>query len=449
MNTKSNKTKSNKSRKTKKSNKRKNGGSVLASGGFGCVFSPALLCKGEQHRKPKTVSKLMITKYANEEYQYINKIRSKLKTIPNYKDYFLVEDIEMCAPDKLSQNDLSNFEKKCSALPKNDITAENINESLDNLTILNMPNGGDEVDNYIFNEEGSDDKLSILNTKLVGLLKNGIIPMNNKNIYHNDIKDSNILIDSLTNTRLIDWGFCTNYSTTDTAIPKSLINRPLQFNVPFSIILFGDFFNEKYTAYIKNGGKSDKASLKPFVVSYLKAWLKIRPGHYKVINDIMFMLFSNDLKMNPKLKWKAVEQRYTIPYIVNYIVDILVNHSHFKSDGTFDYKPYLDKVYIHIVDIWGVLSVYFSIIELLHNNYSELSKTEILLFNHIKQIIIDYLYNPRNKPIDSKELIHELEKLFENPKHNKKNIETTHLRFERINKKIRRAQTLEFVPSKK
>jgi serine/threonine protein kinase len=443
-------TKSNKSKKNNKSKKRKKGGSVLASGGFGCVFSPALLCNGEQQRKSNTVSKLMITKYANEEYNYINKIRSKLKTIPNYKDYFLVDDIQICAPDKLSQDDISNFEKKCSALPKNDITAENINESLDNLTILNMPNGGDEVDNYIFNEEGPNDKLSILNKKIIDLFKNGIIPMNNKNIYHNDIKDSNILIDSFKKTRLIDWGFCTNYLSSYTAIPKSLINRPLQFNVPFSIILFGDLFNQKYTTYKKNGGKTDKVSLKPFVVSYLKAWLKIRPGHYKVINDIMFMLFSNDLRMNTKLKWKAVEQRYTIPYIVDYIVDILVNHTHLKSDGTFDYKPYFDNVYIHNVDVWGFLSVYFSIIELLYNNYNEMNKVEILLFNRIKQIIIEYLYNHRSEPIDSNDLIrdlNELHKLFENQK---KIIQvSSKISFTRINKKIRRAQSLVLVPSNK
>lgn len=452
MNTKSNKTnktnKSNKSNKTNKSKKRKKGGSVLASGGFGCVFSPALLCKGEQQRKSNTVSKLMTTRYANEEYNFINKIREKLKEIPNYKDYFLVENIEICAPDKLSYDDLSNYKKKCSALPKDDITAKNINEHLDDIKILNMPNGGDEVDNYIFNDDG-DDKLFILNKKLIELLKNGIIPMNNKNIYHSDIKNSNILIDSSLKTRLIDWGLYTEYSPKDKMIPKMWVNRPLQFNVPFSVILFTDLFNKKYTTYIKNGGKTDKTNLKPFVVSYLKDWIKIRPGHYRVINDIMFMLFSNDLKMNIKLKWKAVEQRYTVPYIVNYIIDILVNYTHLKNDGTFDAKPYLDKVYIQIVDVWGFLSNYFAILELLYNNYDDLNKDEILMFKQIKQLILNYLYNPRSKPIDTKELIQELDKLFDYQRFNKTMQSSSKISFVRTNKKTRRAQTLVLVPSKK
>jgi serine/threonine protein kinase len=446
MNTKSNKT--NIKRKTNKSKKRKFGGSVLASGGFGCVFSPALLCKGEQQRKPKNVSKLMTTRYANEEYNFINKIREKLKTIPNYKDYFMIEDIEICAPDKLSYEDLSNFKKKCNALPKDGINEKNINDNLDNITILNMPNGGEEVDNYIFNTNAHD-KLFNLNQKLIDLFTNGIIPMNNKNIYHSDIKNSNILIDSSLKTRLIDWGLYTEYSPKDKILPKMWVNRPLQFNVPFSVILFTDLFNKRYTTYIKNGGKIDKINLKPFVVSYLKSWIKIRPGHYRVINDIMFMLFSNDLKMNSKLKWKAVEQRYTIPYIVNYIVDILVNYTHLKSDGSFDAKPYLDNVYIHIVDVWGFLSNYFAILELLYNNYNDLNKDEILLFDQIKQLILDYLYNPRSKPIDTKELIHDLDKLFDYQIFNKTMNSSSKISFIRTNKKTRRAQTLVLVPSKK
>ena len=47
------------------------GGRVLASGGYGCVFTPSLLCQREKKRKTKRVSKLMTKKNAIKEYDKI------------------------------------------------------------------------------------------------------------------------------------------------------------------------------------------------------------------------------------------------------------------------------------------------------------------------------------------------------------------------------------------
>ena len=83
------------------------GGKVLASGGFGCVFSPALKCEGETKRAKGKISKLMSEKHANEEYQEIVSIKTKLDTIKNYRDYFLIYDATLCKPDKLTSSDLT------------------------------------------------------------------------------------------------------------------------------------------------------------------------------------------------------------------------------------------------------------------------------------------------------------------------------------------------------
>ena len=94
---------------------------------------------------------------------------------------------------------------------------------------------------------------------IVKLLKKGVIPMNEKFVFHCDIKDSNVLIDDSTSDlkgRLIDWGLSTEYTPfKDEPFPKSWRNRPLQFNVPFSVIIFSDAFVEKYTKFIKDGKK--------------------------------------------------------------------------------------------------------------------------------------------------------------------------------------------------
>lgn len=398
----------NKRYKSSKSRTRKIGGSVLASGGFGCVFSPALLCKGQTKRKRNTVSKLMTEKHALEEYHDISNIRDRVKTIPNYKDYFLVDDISVCTPKALSVSDLSNF-KKCTALPKDGITANNINKSLDRILSLNIPNGGIDVDDYIF-QNGSFNKLLNLNTKLIQLLKNGIIPMNKHNIYHTDIKGSNILIDQSLKTRLVDWGLCAEYKPLNNSeFPSTWYNRPIQFNVPFSVILFTNVFKQKYKEYIQSGGKLVRNALRLFVLDYIDEWKKIRGvGHYRVINDIMYMLFSNDLKIKQSLKWNMIEKKYTIPYLVNYLVEILIHYKKTNVDGSYDVRPYLDQVFVNIVDVWGFISIYTTIIEVLFNNYKVLNENELKLFNSLKKIVLEYMYKPRITPVDINKLSNDL-----------------------------------------
>ena len=46
----------------------KRGGKFIGKGAYGCLFRPALLCKGDAARRPDHVSKLMHTQEAELEY---------------------------------------------------------------------------------------------------------------------------------------------------------------------------------------------------------------------------------------------------------------------------------------------------------------------------------------------------------------------------------------------
>ena len=396
------------------------GGKILASGAFGCVFTPALKCEGSTRREKNKISKLMIDRYALQEYEEINKIKKLLETIPNYENYFLIYDVSICRPSKLTTRDLQNF-KKCTALPKKNITRKNINQSLDKVMALTMPNGGLPVDDYLY-INGSFQKLYNLHVVLVKLLKNGILPMNNNNIYHCDIKDANVLVDvTPTNeikTRLIDWGLSTQYVPfKNSAFPTTWRNRPLQYNVPFSVILFTDAFIEKYTKYLEDGAKKDakinEGQLKPFVIDYVKFWMNERgQGHYKYINEVMFALFANSLTtISESDKPHIIETQITMEYIVDYIVDVLLHFTKFKSDGSLDLRQYLDNVFIKIVDVWGFIVTYIPIIELLSTNYNSLTKHELKIFNQLQFIFVEYLYKPRHEPIDMDSLFSDLKDL--------------------------------------
>jgi len=405
-----------------KTRKLKKGGKVIASGGYGCIFEPALKCEGTTKRESNKVSKLMTDKHAIQEYEEITSVREKLEHIRNYEDYFLINNVTLCRPAKLTATDLALFGDKCSALPKDDINKDNINSKLDQVMSLNIPHGGEPVDDYIY-RDGSYKKLYEVHTHLINLLKNGIMPMNNLHIYHSDIKDSNVLIDdenrdgkgdsNYMKARLIDWGLTVNYAPGSTSkFPHPWKNRPIQFNVPFSVVIFTDTFYNKYTKYLKDDGNVDDASLRPFVIDYLNEWMKERgAGHYKFINEIMFLLYSSTLSsVSEGSKAAVIEAEITMPIIIDYIVDVLVHYTKFKADGSLNLREYLNDVYVKIVDIWGFINVYFPFLEMLANNYMKLSSNELKMFKQLQFIFNEYLYNPRHEPINMDELFADLKR---------------------------------------
>ncbi len=347
---------------------------VIAFGGSGCVFSPALGIKSLSN----TVSKLMMNREANKEFENIVNIRSKLFDISDFEDYFFLDAVK-CKPEPLTKLELEEL-SKCKNLFTN---IENINESIDEFTVLNMPNGGLPIDDYIYND-GSFQKIYDVHHSLSKLLVKGVIPMNQMNIFHCDIKDSNILIDSEKKVRLIDWGLYAEY--VPGSFPQVWRNRPIQFNVPFSVILFTDSFQQKYAKYKSEEGE-DK--LKLFVTEYVTS--RIGTGHYDFIKGIIKLLFLN----SGQLTESEIEPQL-MEYIVNYIVKILI---HFKEDW---FREYLDNVFTKIVDIWGLIIAYYPILEVLSNSYSKLTKGEMKIFNQLKFIFVNYLYEPDKpyEPID-------------------------------------------------
>ena len=372
----------NKTKRTKKV-----GGKVIAAGGFGCVFSPALLCSSGNgtKRNTKSISKLMTKKWALEEFTEINKIKLKLRHIINYNDFFLLRNITICKPAKLTRKDLGGFRKKCSALSNDGITSTNINKHTDKLLALTMPDGGIPVDDYMVKENDLS-SMSVVNFKLIELLIKGIIPMNNAHIFHNDIKDSNILVDDKGTqiyTRLIDWGLsCTYVPNKNKALPPSWRSRPFQYNNPYSIILFSQRFADKYQEFINNvNGDITSRALSSFVDDFIGT--KYTKGHYKLMTQIIKMITTEEPRK----------------YIIKYIVEILLT---FKGD----LRSYLDNIFIQNVDKWGLVTCYYPMLHFYHIqrtlNATDRKTHTILkeLFNYTYQsgsvkldvgIITDYL----------------------------------------------------------
>ena len=394
------------------------GGKVIASGGFGCIFNPALKCASSQYREQGKVSKLMTVKHATEEYKQIQQFRNVLKVIPNYENYFLLDNFTICKPDKLTKEDLKLYKKKCKALTKKNITVKNINKSLDLVLALNMPNAGINIEDFIDTDKYfTINNIINLNNSLINLLINGILPMNKLNVYHCDVKDSNVLVlvenennNTVFKTRLIDWGISFIH-VNFTGIPRKLYRRPFQYNVPFSAILFNKEFTTYYNDFLAIHPNPDYYLLREFVINYIFVWNHIRgSGHLSAINSIIKKFIINDLSAVPKQKVKdhIVEYDFTYYYIIEYITKIL---HHYTKDGKYNIIHYFNNIFLKNIDIWGFVTIYISMFEKLYKKFDKLNTYQLLFINKIKYIVIHFLYETPLEIIKTKDLVNELTKL--------------------------------------
>ena len=414
---------------SKNTSKKYKGGKVIASGGFGCIFKPVLKCKSAIKRETDKISKLMVVKDAKEEYEDIMKFKPELEQIPNYENYFLIDGVNMCIPDKLTKQDLSQFNKKCKALKKEGYTEENINGRLKRIRALNMPDGGIDVGDFIEENDKNMEKWESLNETLVDLLLNGIIPMNKHDIYHADVKGSNILVDELGAdvrlglghgqglgerlglvARLIDWGLSVKYDGGKT-IPKAMTRRPFQYNLPFSIVLFNDTFTKMYNEFLKKNPDPSYHDIRVFVINYVLVWHKKRgPGHSKYIKQMMKILFHNELKL-PDLAMdmeELIKLDFLHYYVNKYLADVLFT---FTKNGKFQRLEYFQNVYLKNIDVWGFVLSYFPMMVLLNKKRKKWGSHEKQLFKKLKHIIVHYLFETPVKPIDVESLAKDLKSL--------------------------------------
>lgn len=412
--------------------RKKKGGEAIAAGGFGCVFKPALLCKGKTTRGTG-ISKVLISKYADEEIAEITKVSKILKKIKNYDDYFVGLNPTSCLLEDLSASDKMNFDTKCNNLTKHGINASNVNSNLHKLKSIDVPYGGLEVYKFFSTHGITIDLFFNVNNSLIKLLKNAIVPMNQLKLFHLDLKAPNILIDNRYNARIIDWGL-SGIQENVSSIPYAVKNRPFMYNGPITITVFED----RFKPYIKNVINRITSSLFHPIrslndirdqIKYMcHEWIKRvnndgYSGHYDYITKTLFKNVINvnytkfplTMDTNPKIKYDEINEfLYFNNYVSDALTEVIIKYT--DLNGNFDDVRYFNEVYKHNVDVIGFISTYYDIllISTKASSINHLSReASIELSLNITNLINKYIFSTKyqaNK-IDLNELIKDLKSL--------------------------------------
>ena len=377
---------------TKKRKMYMTGGIPIYPGGFSCVFKPQLKCKSKNKiRKNNTrrnnydktgISKLLFKQHARMEMDNIHLFYNALKSIPKSHKYFLFTKSKLCSPAKISKRDLDGFDNMCTSFTSNEVNESNINANIDSLRLINMPNAGLSVNEWLFDTPLTSARIILLNKIMSELIVNAIVPMNKMGVIHNDIKEDNILISlSKINPKptIIDWGI-SGISTSHNPIPEVIMNRYISISNPFSSIIFTSDFMMSYSEFLQTHNNPSSPSFQQELSSFaLSQYLKFKEiGHYSYVERFFIAAhtFQNkfmDMNPNPNVDEEAYEAQIIEDtyhkYASAYITDVLFHFTDFDQEagtGKFQYAKYFTEVYIFNCDIWGTMccyNVFFSIIK--------------------------------------------------------------------------------------
>jgi predicted SnoaL-like aldol condensation-catalyzing enzyme len=341
----------------KKTRRRNKGGKPVFAGAQGCVFMPSLKCKDRPHnRNDGNISKLGYKEGTETEMSEQEGIMQYIKKIRNHEMYFNTQ-ASLCEPDALSPADLVGFNNTCKNFDK-DITASNVNQNLDKLRAINMPNLGEDLKVWMEKYKMDAHRVRQLNDRISDLLVHAIVPMNQLGVMHNDLKSENLMMGKT--VRVIDWGLA-GIATRQHPIPEHhFMNNPVTYNRLFSTMIVSRTIDELYHKFISQlPAKFEPEQLEPFISDLYKLYQKMAPtGH-----EYFVYVFKTMFKLNTEMATLVLQST-----LERYNARILYHFTH-PTTRKFMMHDYFNKVYRFNTDVWGVMSVFYSMFMLPRDHF--------------------------------------------------------------------------------
>lgn len=387
------------------------GGKAIASGGYGCVFRPAIACKGETNPRPDSISKLMLKDKAEDEMEEIEEALELVKGIPNYSKYFALTNYHMCVPGKITKEDEKSFIEQC--INPIGVTSNEVKNNPSDYRLVVSPDLGKDLSKSLKDmfTRARDDKpgsagyqhlirnMINLNNTSYDFLKNGIAKMAKVGLYHADVKPQNVMTNynrdlakpSFTEMKLIDYGLVLPPGP-DAAYG---VNSFVMFNAPFSMFMFGREVRsdiDKLLATEAHVYEEDKISQGGNQNRYEG---RIRDGMERIVKDHVFSYSRDHIPYMEAVGGRAFgisTAKYRSSFrsvFVDYCTEIVLgftDRTNKKWPG-FDIVKYWEDVLQYNLDVWGFLTSF-----LLLASYSQITHPSIS--DDYLSIVSNYLYTP-------------------------------------------------------
>lgn len=326
---------------------------VIGEGGFGCVVNPNISCKMANGKtvpsSRRYITKIMEPDDFEKEFEDVRNVKSILKNkIPNHKHFFLL-DIHECKPEKVHQSTISTIQEGCKYFK------DKTQEDLEEMNTLLMPYAGKRSDKFL-EDNRTVEQYKSFHSKLLYLLRYGIIKMNEANVYHCDIKLQNVLFNK-NKFLLIDWGFSyihqpNSFSAFD--IPTKFIRYPLHFNMPITVCLFGETILKSVKRKIETqrGSKLDFEEIAKYAWSLVKT---SRKGHYEIL-----------VEQYDRVK-SFTETKTFDEFAIETYKLIFIKYTNIRTRH-LDLYSYFKDFYLPNVDLYGTMVCYMNFMEIIDNN---------------------------------------------------------------------------------
>lgn len=172
------------------------GGRILGSGTYGCVFTPPLLCDSDKKKRYGKVGKITLDKLAQQELLISNRIRR----IPLANHYFLLAEPESCKPAPESKQKDPGLIECAEDFEQHDDTLD-----LKEMTQIFEPFGGTKEFHELFKNQSLHPKYFDFFYFMRHMLEAGSTLLL-AGVCHFDLHPANLLVDNKKTVRIIDFG---------------------------------------------------------------------------------------------------------------------------------------------------------------------------------------------------------------------------------------------------